>query len=311
MLSSKRSAGTKTTFHGKEIIIQEATPEQFETIDIAFFSAGGSVTKQLAESAIERGAIVIDNTSAFRMDENVPLIVPEVNAHALEQHEGLIANPNCSTIQMVVALQPILKQFGLTNVIVSTYQAVSGAGLSAVEELKTQIDQYLKGEEMEANLLPVAADKKHYPIAFNALPQIDVFETNGYTAEEMKMINETKKIMEQPNLSVAATCVRLPVVTSHSESVFIEVEKDGVSVDDLKDVLRKAPGIVLQDDIQTQTYPTPLEATGKEEVFIGRIRQDLHNDRGFHLWVVSDNLMKGAALNTVQIAETLIEKQII
>ena len=311
LLSSKRSAGTKITFKDKELIVQEATPEQFENIDIAFFSAGGAVTKQLAEAAIDRGAIVIDNTSAFRMDETVPLVVPEVNPHALDNHQGLIANPNCSTIQMVVALKPIFETYGLTNVIVSTYQAVSGAGLSAIEELKTQINAHLNGEEMEANILPAGADKKHYPIAFNALPQIDLFEENGYTAEEMKMINETKKIMELPNLSVAATCVRLPVVTSHSESVFIEIEKDGVSVDELKEVLREAPSVILQDDPATQTYPTPLAATNKDEVFVGRIRKDLHKDRAFHLWIVSDNLMKGAALNTVQIAETLIAREII
>src|SRR5690625_3274294 len=179
MLSSKRSAGTKITFKDKELIVQEATPEQFENIDIAFFSAGGAVTKQLAEAAIKRGAIVIDNTSAFRMDENVPLVVPEVNPHTVENHQGLIANPNCSTIQMVVTLKPILKAYGLTKVIVSTYQAVSGAGLSAIKELKSQLKAYLKDEPMEANILPAAADDKHYPIDFNALPKIDVFEDNG------------------------------------------------------------------------------------------------------------------------------------
>lgn len=311
LLSSKRSAGTKIKFMDQEITVQEAAPEQFDNINIAFFSAGGAVTKQLADAAIERGAIVVDNTSAFRMDADVPLVVPEVNPQALDDHKGLIANPNCSTIQMVVALKPILKNYGLTNIIVSTYQAVSGAGLAAIDELKTQIKQYLNDEPMAANILPAGSDKKHYPIAFNALPQIDVFEDNGYTAEEMKMINETKKIMEQPNLSVAATCVRLPVVTSHSESIFIEVEQDNVSVDDIKTVLKDAPGVVLQDDVTTQTYPTPLEAIDQEDVFVGRIRKDLHNDRGFHLWVVSDNLMKGAALNTVQIAETLISRKII
>src|SRR5690625_311745 len=311
LLSSKRSAGKVVSFAGKDITVQEATAERFENVDIAFFSAGGSISEKLAPEAVKHGAIVIDNTSAYRMDENVPLVVPEVNEGDLQDHKGIIANPNCSTIQMVVALKPIQEAFGLERVIVSTYQAVSGAGLAAQEELTNQTNQFLNDEPMAANILPAGSDKKHYPIAFNALPQIDVFEDNGYTAEEMKMINETKKIMEQPNLSVAATCVRLPVVTSHSESIFIEVEQDNVSVDDIKTVLKDAPGVVLQDDVTTQTYPTPLEAIDQEDVFVGRIRKDLHNDRGFHLWVVSDNLMKGAALNTVQIAETLISRKII
>src|SRR5690625_5249897 len=311
LLSSARSAGKKLTFKHKEIIVEEAKPESFKGIDIALFSAGGYVTEELAGEAVKHGAIVIDNTSAYRMDPKVPLIVPEVNASELNQHQGIIANPNCSTIQMVVALQPIREAFGLSRVIVSTYQAVSGAGLQAPDELVNQTKQYLNDEEMTAEILPAGSDKKHYPIAFNALPQIDVFEDNGYTAEEMKMINETKKIMEQPDLSVAATCVRLPIITSHSESVFIEIDEDDVTVEDVKELLKDAPGVVLQDDVTTQTYPTPFEAIDQDAVFIGRIRKDLHNDRGFHLWVVSDNLMKGAALNTVQIAETLIAREII
>lgn len=311
LLSSKRSAGTKVSFGTEEITVQEATADRFKGIDIAFFSAGGSVSTSLAQAAIDHGAVVIDNTSAFRMDESVPLIVPEVNANVLNRQTELIANPNCSTIQMVVALKPILNTFGLTRVNVSTYQAVSGAGLQAVDELNKQTEAYLKGEEMVAEILPVGGDERHYPIAYNALPQIDVFEENGYTAEEMKMINETKKILNTPDLAVAATCVRLPIVTSHSESVYIEVEKEGVTVDDMKKLLQDAPGIVVQDDPSTQTYPTPLEATDQEPVFVGRIRKDLSNDKGFHLWIVSDNLVKGAALNTVQIAQTLIEKEIV
>lgn len=309
-LSSKRSAGKKLTFNGEEVTIEEATTNSFENIDIAFFSAGGAITEKLSSSAIKSGAIVIDNTSAYRMDSEVPLVVPEVNADSLENHQGLIANPNCSTIQMVAALQPIKDAFGLSNIIVSTYQAVSGAGLEACEELKNQTKQYLNDEEMTADILPAGSDKKHYPIAFNALPQIDVFTENGYTAEEMKMINETKKIMNDDSISVAATCVRLPVINSHAESIFIEVEKSDVTVEDIRNALKDGEGVVLQDDPSTQTYPTPLSAADKDEVFVGRVRKDLSNEKGFHLWVVADNLVKGAALNTVQIAEKLLEKNL-
>ena len=310
-LSSKRSAGKKIIFNGEEVTVEEATPESFEGVDIAFFSAGGSVSKQLAKEAVKRGAVVIDNTSAFRMDENVPLVVPEVNEEDLKKHEGIIANPNCSTIQMVVALKPIQEKFGLSRVIVSTYQAVSGAGLAAQEELREQTRQFLNGEEMEANILPVGSDKKHYPIAFNALPQIDVFEDNGYTKEEMKMINETKKIMHEPDLHVAATCVRLPVFTSHSESVYVETKEKDVTVDELKEVIASGEGIVLQDDPANQVYPTPLAAQEKKDVFVGRIRKDLNVDNGFHLWVVTDNLVKGAAWNTIQIAQSLVKNNLV
>src|SRR5690625_1315245 len=310
LLSSARSAGKKLTFNNKEIVVEEATPESFDNVDIALFSAGGSISKKLAPEAVKRGAVVIDNTSAYRMDPEVPLVVPEVNPDALDNHKGIIANPNCSTIQMVVALKPIQAAFGLKRVIVSTYQSVSGAGLQAIEELENQTKQYINGEEITPEILPVASEDKHYQIAFNALPQIDVFQDNGYTAEEMKMINETKKIMEMPDLSVAATCVRIPVIASHSESVYVEVEKGNVSVEDLQQALRQANGLVLQDDPSTQTYPTPLSAANKDEVFVGRVRQDLNDNQGFHLWIVSDNLLKGAALNTVQIAELVIEKNL-
>ncbi|MGM8366476.1 aspartate-semialdehyde dehydrogenase [Virgibacillus sp. W0181] len=311
LLSSSRSAGKKVTFKDTELTVEEAGPESFSDIDIAFFSAGGSVSKKLVPEAVKRGAVVIDNTSAFRMDKDVPLVVPEVNENVLENHQGVIANPNCSTIQMVVALNPIKKAFGLSRLIVSTYQAVSGAGLEAEEELVQQTKQYLNGEEMTASILPAGSDKKHYPIAFNALPQIDVFQDNGYTAEEMKMINETKKIMDAASLPVAATCVRLPVFTSHAESVYIETEKSGVSTSDLADVLQTGEGVILEDDPKTQTYPTPLSAESKKEVFVGRVRKDLDNDKGFHLWVVSDNLVKGAAWNTVQIAQSLVKNNLL
>src|SRR5699024_710898 len=294
LLSSSRSAGKKVQFKNKEIIIEEATPESFSGIDIALFSAGGSVSKMLASSAVGSGAVVVDNTSAFRMDENVPLVVPEVNAEDIKTHQGIIANPNCSTIQMVAALKPIQKAFGLKRVIVSTYQAVSGAGAEATDELEEQSRSYLENEEMETNLLPVKGDKKHYPIAFNAL-------------EELKMVNETKKIMHSQDLSIAATCVRLPFFTSHAESVYIEVEKNGLEVTDLWNVLKEADGVVLEDDPENQIYPTPLSAANKDDVFVGRVRKDLDQSNGFHFWVVADNLIKGAALNTVQIAEKIIK----
>ena len=307
LLSSARSAGKEETFNGETIIVEEAAPESFEGVDIALFSAGGSISKQLGPEAVKRGAVIVDNTSAFRMDEDVPLVVPEVNPEDIAKHQGIIANPNCSTIQMVAALKPIKDAFGIGKIIVSTYQAVSGAGNAAVEELYEQSKEYLDGNEVKAEILPVKGDKKHFPIAFNALPQIDVFEDNGFTFEEMKMINETKKIMHDEALNVAATCVRLPFATSHAESVYIEVDQEGLNVKDIWKTLKSADGIVLQDNPQEQEYPTPQSAEGKEEVFVGRVRKDLDNPKGFHLWVVSDNLLKGAAWNTVQIAQALVK----
>ncbi|MFD0049362.1 aspartate-semialdehyde dehydrogenase [Actinomycetes bacterium NPDC127524] len=307
LLSSARSAGTKVLFKGMEIEVQEAKPESFEGIDIALFSAGGNISKLFAPEAVKRGAIVIDNTSAYRMDQNVPLVVPEVNEEDLKNHNGIIANPNCSTIQMVVALEPIRKQFGLNKVIVSTYQAVSGAGAAAISELKEQSRAILEGEEAKPAILPVKGDKNHYQIAFNVIPQIDKFQENGYTFEEMKMINETKKIMHMPDLPVSATCVRLPVETGHSESVYIEIGQSGVSVPEIQGLLKEADGIILQDDPANQVYPMPQAAVGKNEVFVGRVRKDLDEEKGFHLWVVSDNLLKGAAWNSVQIAESLLK----
>lgn len=309
-LASARSAGKPIEFNGMTYTIEEATPEAFEGVNVALFSAGGSVSAVLAPEAAKRGAVVIDNTSHFRMDPEVPLVVPEVNREDLAKHKGIIANPNCSTIQMVAALEPIRNAFGLTKVIVSTYQAVSGAGITAIQELKTQSANWEAGKNVEANILPSGSDKRHYPIARNVIPQIDKFTDNGFTYEEMKMINETKKIMHAPELKVAATCVRVPVVSGHSESVYIEVEKE-TTVQEIFDVLRNAPGIVLQDDITTQTYPMPIYAEGEDATFVGRIRQDLDNNKGFHLWIVSDNLLKGAALNSIQIAEAMLEDNLL
>ncbi|MFD2212798.1 aspartate-semialdehyde dehydrogenase [Metabacillus endolithicus] len=311
LLSSERSAGKKVMFKNEEYTVQVATPESFEGVQIALFSAGGSVSKQFAPEAVKRGAIVVDNTSAYRMDENVPLVVPEVNEEALKNHNGIIANPNCSTIQMVVALEPIRKQYGLNKVIVSTYQAVSGAGAAAINELKEQSKAILNGEEFTPEILPVGSDEKHYQIAFNAIPQIDKFQENGFTFEEMKMINETKKIMTMPELHVAATCVRLPVETGHSESVYVEVDSQDVSAQQLKELLKNSDGITLQDDPSQQLYPMPANCVGKNDVFVGRIRKDLDRDNGFHMWIVSDNLLKGAAWNSVQIAESLVKLQLV
>ncbi|MBP1968051.1 aspartate-semialdehyde dehydrogenase [Virgibacillus natechei] len=309
LLSSERSAGKKVQFKQNELTVEVAAPESFAGVDIAFFSAGGSVSKKLAPEAVKHGAVVVDNTSAYRMDDEVPLVVPEVNKSDIKSHKGIIANPNCSTIQMVAALKPLQDVYGIDRVIVSTYQAVSGAGEAANDELVKQTKQFIANEEMEAELLPVSGDKKHFPIAFNALPQIDVFQENGYTFEEMKMINETKKIMHAPQLAVSATCVRLPVFTSHAESIYIEVETEGLGVADLWKVLGNAEGVALEDDPSTQSYPTPLSAANKEDVFVGRVRKDLDNDKGFHMWVVSDNLMKGAAWNSIQIADSLIQNK--
>ncbi|GAB0167105.1 aspartate-semialdehyde dehydrogenase [Lysinibacillus sp. CTST325] len=309
-LASARSAGKPIEFNGKTYTIEEATPEAFEGVNVALFSAGGSVSAVLAPEAAKRGAVVIDNTSHFRMDPEVPLVVPEVNRGDLAKHKGIIANPNCSTIQMMAALEPIRNAFGLTKIIVSTYQAVSGAGISAIQELKAQSENWDAGKDVEANILPSGSDKRHYPIARNVIPQIDKFTDNGFTYEEMKMINETKKIMHAPELKVAATCVRVPVVSGHSESVYIEVEKEA-TVQEIFEVLRSAPGIVLQDNIATQTYPMPIYAEGEDATYVGRIRQDLDNKKGFHLWIVSDNLLKGAALNSIQIAEAMLEDNLL
>ncbi|AWE06730.1 aspartate-semialdehyde dehydrogenase [Lysinibacillus sp. 2017] len=310
-LASARSAGNPIEFNGKTYTIEEATPESFEGVDIALFSAGGSVSAALAPEAAKRGAVVIDNTSHFRMDPEVPLVVPEVNRHALKViPKGIIANPNCSTIQMVAALQPIREKFGLTKIVVSTYQAVSGSGIAAINELREQSTQWEQGKNVEANVLPVKSDAKHFPIARNVIPQIDKFTDNGFTYEEMKMINETKKIMEAPDMNVAATCVRVPVVSGHSESVYIELEQEA-TVQAIFDVLKDAPSIVLQDDITQQIYPMPIFAENEDPTFVGRIRQDLDNKKGFHLWIVSDNLLKGAALNSIQIAEAMLEDNLL
>ncbi len=304
LLASKRSLGQSRSFRGQELEIREAVPEQFEGVDIAFFSAGGSVSKVLVPEAVKRGAVVIDNTSAFRMENGVPLVVPEVNMGDAYQHKGIIANPNCSTIQMVTALKPLYDRYGIEKIIVSTYQAVSGAGQQAIHELQEQSAQVLKNEAIEPRILPVKSQSKHYPIAFNAIPQIDVFQDNGFTVEEMKMVRETQKIFHAPGLAVTATCVRVPVFNGHSESVYVELGAD-YAIDEVRQLLSQAPGVVVVDEPENQVYPMAVTASGSKEVYVGRIRRDLYHPRGLNLWIVSDNLLKGAAWNAVQIAERL------
>lgn len=305
LLASQRSVGKTLEYNGQKLKVQEALPSSFEGVDLAFFSAGGSVSKKLAPEAIRRGAVVVDNTSAFRMDPSVPLVVPEVNEQALYKHQGLIANPNCSTIQMVVALEPLRKEFGLKKVIVTTMQAVSGAGNRAIKELYSETKAVLNQQEYKPEILPVTNAPEHYQIAFNPLAQIDVFEDGGYTHEEWKMIHETKKIMENEQIQVTATCVRVPVPISHSESVWFELEKSGATVAKLQQILQNAPGVILRDDPVHQVFPQALEATGQKETYVGRIRADGEQQNAFHLYCVADNLLKGAAWNSVQIAESL------
>ncbi|WP_034527959.1 aspartate-semialdehyde dehydrogenase [Secundilactobacillus oryzae] len=315
LLASSRSAGQVKQFKGQDVVIEEATPDSFNGVDLVLSSAGGSVSKQLLPEAVKHGAVCVDNTSAFRMDPEVPLVIPEVNEQALYRHHGIIANPNCSTIQMVVALAPIRQQFGLVQVIVSTYQAASGAGQSALNELRTEAAAHLEGEEMAAAILPTKGDQKHYPLAFNLLPQIDVFEDDGYTHEEWKMIHETKKIMlddmNAGEIKVTATCVRVPIAVGHGESVYFEVADRSTTAADIQAVLTQAPGVVLEDDPANQVYPQPLTAEGKRETFVGRVRPDFENPGAFNMWVVSDNLLKGAAWNAVQIAERLVADDLV
>jgi len=297
LLASSRSAGSKLKFRGENLEVEELTPKSFKGIDIAFFSAGGSRSKEFAPHAVDSGAVVIDNSSAFRMDEKVPLVVPEINPKQAFEHQGLIANPNCSTIQMVVALNPIHRAANIHRVVVSTYQAVSGAGASAMEELKQQLRAWANDEPMKQEVFPTQ-------IAFNLFPHIDVFQDNGYTKEEMKMVHETRKIMNAPNMQISATCVRVPVLRAHSEAVWVETEKP-LSESEARELFEKEPGIVVQDERESGGYPTPWHITETQETYVGRIRKDISHPNGLTFWVVADQLYKGAALNAIQIAEVL------
>lgn len=299
-LDIKENAGKELSFQGKTLTVLTAEKGAFKNIDIALFSAGESASTALAPIAIDEGSVVIDNSNAFRMENWVPLIIPEVNPHEAKNHQGLIANPNCSTIQMLVALKPLHDKFRIRRIVVSTYQAVSGTGLPAIEELNKQVKSYINNE---------AIDWKVYPhqIAFNALPHIDTFLENGYTKEEMKMVNESKKILNDSEILVSPTAVRIPVIRCHSESINIETEKPLPELSELVKLLDESPGVKVLDDISQQVYPLAVNCTGTDKVYVGRIRKDFTVKNGLNMWVVADNLRKGAALNAVQIAELLVE----
>jgi len=297
LLASARSAGKKITYGGKTFEIKEAKPESFDTLDIAIFSAGASISKILVPEAAKRGCIAIDNSSAFRMDENVPLIVPEVNAHAVKGHKNIIANPNCTTAISLMALCPLHKAFGLKRFFASTYQAVSGTGVAAMMELENQVRAFAADATPEVKVYP-------YQIAFNVIPQVDVFLDNGYTKEELKMLNETRKIMSLPDVKCSTTCVRVPVMRAHSVAISAEFEKP-VSVEEARRVIAAFPGAELFDEPAEKKYPMPLFYQSKEKCGVGRIRKDLALDNGLCFWVSGDQLWKGAALNAVQIAEIL------
>ncbi|MCD4744462.1 MAG: aspartate-semialdehyde dehydrogenase [Desulfobacteraceae bacterium] len=302
LLASSRSAGKKIKFRDETFVVEEMTKNSFKGYDIALFSAGGSTSLEFAPASAEAGCVVVDNSSAWRMDTDIPLVVPEVNPDAVAQYKnkGIIANPNCSTIQMVVALNPIYRNFGIKRLVISTYQAVSGSGVKAVNELREQVRAVMEGKSPVAKVYP-------HPIAFNALPHIDSFLDSGYSKEEMKMVNETRKILNDETIMITATAVRVPVFNSHSESVNIET-KEHATCEQIRGVLNTAPGVKVLDDPQNNVYPLALDAHGNDLTFVGRIRQDLSIENGIDIWIVSDNIRKGAATNTVQIGRLLAEK---
>ncbi|PHX90480.1 MAG: aspartate-semialdehyde dehydrogenase [Nitrospirae bacterium] len=298
-LASTRSAGGMVTFDGNEVPIEVLTKDSFADVDIALFSAGADLSREFAPIAVKAGAVVIDNSAAWRMTPEVPLVVPEVNAQDISQHKGIIANPNCSTIQMVVALKPLHDKARIKRIVVTTFQSVSGTGKEAMDELMEQCQDLLSFKLPDPKVYP-------YQIAFNCLPQIDEFLPSGYTKEEMKMVDETRKIMGDQSIHVTATTVRVPVYVGHSEAINIETERK-LTVNEARAILSTAPGVLLYDDPAHKIYPMPLEVAGKDEVYVGRIREDESISNGLNLWVVADNLRKGAALNAVQIAEHLTQ----
>jgi aspartate-semialdehyde dehydrogenase len=300
-LASERSAGKKVQFKGKNYTVEEVTPNSFENIHIGLFSAGGKVSAKFAPDAVKAGCVVIDNTSFFRMDKNAPLIVPEVNGDRIKDHKGIIANPNCSTAQLVLALKPVYDAVGIERIVVSTYQSTSGWGKEAIAEMYEQTKALLAD--------PNAKVKAKYifkQIAFNVVPQIDAFTDNAYTKEEMKMVNETRKIFEDDKIRITATCVRVPVAIGHSEAVNIKTRKK-ISVDEVRKLISGFPTVVVVDDPSKGEYPTPVDCRGKNETFVGRIREDISQENGIEMWIVSDNLRRGAAFNAVMIAERLIK----
>jgi len=302
LLASDRSAGRKLFVNHQETEVKETVSESFKEVDIALFSAGAEISRHFSPIAARSGAVVVDNSSAFRMVSTVPLVVPEVNPEDIKRHKGIIANPNCSTIQMVVALYPLHKVNPIKRIIVDTYQAVSGVGgQAALDELTTQARQVLDGQTTVPHVFP-------HQIVFNVLPEIDVFLDNAYTKEEWKMVEETRKIMHADTIAISATCVRVPVFTGHSEAVNVEFSRP-MSSDEARRILAQAPGVKVLDDPAVSLYPQPWSAAGTDEVFVGRIRQDASHPNGLIMWVVADNLRKGAALNTIQIAEEMIKRE--
>jgi aspartate-semialdehyde dehydrogenase len=298
LLSSQRSAGKTLSFKGKNLTVEAVTPESFKNIDIVLASAGGSTSKTFAKAIVEAGAVMIDNSSAFRMDPNVPLIVPEINPEAIKEHQGIIANPNCTTIIMGVGIYPLHQIQPIKRIIVATYQSASGAGARAMEEVKIQSRAILNGETPKAEVLP-------YPLAFNLFPHNSPMTEFNYCEEEMKMINETHKIFNAPNIQISPTCVRVPVLRAHSEAVNLEFSTP-FPVEKAREILATSPGIELVENWETNYFPMPIDATGKDNVLVGRIRQDLSNANGLELWLCGDQIRKGAALNAIQIAELLI-----
>ena len=301
LCASPRSYGKRIKFRGHDLVVEEATAKLFAECDIAFISANGAISRELAPLAVQHGCVVIDDSSVFRMDPTVPLVVPEINAADVEAHQGILAIPNCSTTQMVMALWPLHRANPIKRVVVDTYQSVSGTGKAAVDELNQQSRQLLDGEPAPATVYP-------HQIAFNVLPHIEPFLDNGYTREEWKMLEETRKIMHAPEITVSATCVRVPVPIAHSEAVHVEFDRP-MTPQEARKLLAAFPGVVVTDDPQQNVYPMPVNAAGRDEVFVGRIRQDTSHPSGLAMWVVSDNLRKGAATNAVQIAEELVNRQ--
>ena len=300
LYASDRSAGRKITVNNEELVVKETTQHSFDGVDIALFSAGSETSHHFSPIAARAGAVVIDNSAAFRMEPEVPLVVPEINPDDIKEHKGIIANPNCSTIQMVVALYPLHQANPIKRIVVDTYQSVSGTGSAAIEELSEQARQVLEGHNIVPHVYP-------HQIAFNILPEIDLFLDNGYTKEEWKMVEESRKIMHTPDMAISATCARVPVFIGHSEAVHVEFSEP-MSPDTARRILAEAPGVKVLDDVNISLYPQPWSAAGSDDVFVGRIRKDSSHDYSLAMWVVADNLRKGAALNAVQIAEAMVER---
>ena len=303
LCASKRSWGKKRTVMGAELVVEEATPSLLASVDLVFICAGSEISRAVGPLAVQSGATVVDKSSAFRMDPNVPLVVPEVNGADLEKHRGMVATPNCSTVPLVMALEPLRRASPIERVTVATYQSVSGTGAAAMEELRLQSSRSLEG----GRILP-----HEYPhqIAFNVFPHVESFEDNGYTTEEMKMVHESRKILHQPDLRISATCARVPVMVGHSEAVHVDFAEE-TRADDVREMLSVAPGITVVDDPAANRYPMPMDADGKDDILVGRIRQDLSDPRRVAMWIAADNLRKGAALNGIQIAEELLRRDLL